>query len=535
MIRIRLHNDIPLKWSFFAKNELGERVPYSLEGKDIKVEMTDCRGGRIVVDPYVSGNYITWTFRGKVQKVLGAYDCTLYENFGLDGMKAIDKVRPFELVARQESIARRTIEGCCSTMEVEPIELVSDFSDIVSYESLADLPKINHIVLIGDRMPEELGIEPKHPYLSLERLRRYLYRVTFDSLPEDNGGDSPVAGGCSSYVRDGKLYSNLDWDYDNTASFIIRTRDFEGQSFIRGLDDGNLDDALIAQLPYRIHRGVNNYGIKLAAHILYNDWRWTGCGDKSINLTRLPFLILSRVRSMATIAADLDGVLDNLYCPEGLAELGYLLQVIVTDGTTTYAILPPTSEGQSYVIQDITVNPKLTNFRWVASAQVARTELQTRPTGVERWNIMPCPLEDLRFTLAYESPARLSEFIGLRGTTKDSTDAQLEAIYADARTEYLTRERDGKTWHTMESAVYGDRLEALYIQEGWSKNQIPATTEYVDKAEEELAKMCARIKGFSIGATLHLELSQFLSYVGNTIYITSPYASADSTTHKILI
>ena len=311
-----------------------------------------------------------------------------------------------------------------------------------------------------------------HPYLSLERLRKYLYRVSFDRLPEDNGGDNLPIGGCSSFVADGKLYSNLDWDYDNTASFIVRTKDFEGQSFVQGMDDGNLIDVMIAQLPYRVHRGVNNYGIKVAAHVLYNDWEWTGAGNKSINLTRLPFLVLTRVKSMATIASDLSGVLDNLCCPEGLAELGYLLQILVTDGTISYALLPPTEEGQAYVLQNITSNPKLANFRWVSRSTVERTDadIQTRPTGVERFNLMPCPLDNLRFTKAYESPDRLSEFIGLRGTTKDSTDAQLEAIYTDARAEYLTRERDGKTWQTMESVVYGDRMESLWIQENWGDN-----------------------------------------------------------------
>lgn len=175
---------------------------------------------------------------------------------------------------------------------------------------------------------------------------------------------------------------------------------------------------------------------------------------------------------MATIAQDLNGILNNLYAPDGLKALDYLLQILVTDGTTTYAIMPPVSEGQPYILQDITSNPKLTNFRWVASEQVERTELQRRPTGVERWNMMPCSLQDLRFTKAYESQDRLSEFIGLRGTTKDSTDAELFAIYEVARDLYLTRERDGKTWHTMESAVYGDRMESLSIQENWNDDCI---------------------------------------------------------------
>lgn len=326
-------------------------------------------------------------------------------------------------------------------------------------------------LLVHNVMKGDMGT---HPYISLERLRHYLYRVTFDSLPEDNGGEGAISGGCSSYVKDGKLYRNFDWNYDDAASFIVRTRDFEGVSTITGLNDGALNDSIIAQLPYRVVDGRNNHGIMVSTHVVFNDWEWTGSGERSVNLTRLPFLVLSRVKSMATIATDLDGILGNLYASEGLSAVGYLLQLLVTDGSTTYALLPPASNGQPYVLQDISGNPKLANFRWVDRAEVSRfdMDIQTRPTGIERFNAMPCPLENLRFTKAYEEDTRLSEFIGLRGTTKDSADEELEKIYVLARAEYLARARDGKTWQTMHSVVYGDGMEALFIQENWGDNCI---------------------------------------------------------------
>lgn len=354
-----------------------------------------------------------------------------------------------------------------------------------------EAPKDGHIYgrKNGDWEKVQDGGE-SHPYLSLERLRRYLYRVTFDQLSEDNGGDNAISGGCSSYVKDGKLYRNLDFKYDNAASFIVRTRDFEGMSFITGLNDGEMDDELIAQLPYRIVDGRNNSGIMVSTHVLFNDWSWTGSGERSISLTRLPFLALSRVKSMATIATDLADVLENLYASEGLQASGYLLQVLVSDGTTTYAILPPTSAGQSYVLQDITANPKLANFRWVLAAQVDREDmdLQARPTGIERFNAMPCALADLRFTKAYEDSDRLSEFIGIDGTTKASSDAELLAIYQLARAEYLDRHRDGETWQTMHSVVYGDKMEHLCIQENWSDDIVASgvSKEYVDGIFTEL-------------------------------------------------
>lgn len=309
-----------------------------------------------------------------------------------------------------------------------------------------------------------------HPYTSLERLRPYLYRMTFDSLPEENREKGFTIAGCSSYVQDGRLYRNLDFKYDNAASFIIRCRNFEGMSFITGLNDGDVTDELAAELPYRVVDGRNNHGIMVSTHVIFNDWFWGGTGRKNIPLTRLPFLILSRVRSMATILTDLEGVLDNLSLPPVLSQSGYLIQVLVTDGTTTYAVLPPIASNQPFVITNITSNPKMSNFRWVADEIVDRRNLQVHPTGVERWNMMPCPLAELQFTRAYQAPTRLSEFIGIRNTTKDSTDEQLLAIYEDARQAYLTRVRNGATWHTMHSVVYGDKMESLYIQENWNDN-----------------------------------------------------------------
>ena len=320
------------------------------------------------------------------------------------------------------------------------------------------------------------GSQGEHPYLSLERLCPYLYKVTFDAIPQDNGNNAPVGGGCSSYVRNGKLYRNFDFKYDNAASFIVRTKDFEGMAMLTGLNDGQMDDALIAQLPYRMVDGRNNEGIMVSVHLLFNDWEYTGAGQKSIPMTRLPFEVLSRVKSMATIGTDLADVLGNLSVGEAMGD--YLLQVLVTDGTTTYAVIPPTSDNQSYELVNATSYPKMSNFRYVARAEVSRydMDLQTRPTGIERFNAMPCPLEDLRFTLAYEEPDRLSEFIGIDGTTKDSSDAELEAIYELARAEYLVRQRDGVTWQTMHSVVYGEKMEALFIQEDWSRNLVSAGT-----------------------------------------------------------
>lgn len=157
IIKIRIGNDIPLIWKMYTQGESG-RVPYNLEGRDIKIEMTNCNGGRIAVTPEINGNAASWTFRGKEQKNLGEYILTFYENFGQDGMKALDKLKPFALVPWQEVIQSGVVQGATSTLEVSPIVIESNLGDTVSYLDLTDKPKINHIVLIGDKTLAELGI-----------------------------------------------------------------------------------------------------------------------------------------------------------------------------------------------------------------------------------------------------------------------------------------------------------------------------------------------------------------------------------------
>lgn len=316
---------------------------------------------------------------------------------------------------------------------------------------------------------EGSGSGESHPYISLSREGAYFFNVTFGTIPPETDINIPVGGGCSSYVADGKLCRNLDWDYSETASFHVICKGFEGMSFLGSLTDGNLNDRLIGQLPYHLNDGRNDYGIRVSSHVLYNDWEWQGTGN--IPLTKIPFLVLSQIHSLDNFAEQMSAILADVYAPSTLVNAEYLLQFLVTDGTTTYVIMPPTSSSGSYVVVDATANPKLTNFRWVEDETVTRFELQNRPTGVERWNMIPASLEDLRFTLAYEAPTRLSEFIGIRGTDKDSTDAELTAIYNEAHALYEERTRDGRTWQTMHSVVYSaDKIDHLWVQENYDRD-----------------------------------------------------------------
>lgn len=327
---------------------------------------------------------------------------------------------------------------------------------------------------LGPRGPKGEPGYMASPFLSLKRLAGYLYEMTFDKLPDYLNQNKISAFGCTSYVKDGKLYRNLDWNYGKTAEFKLLFKDVEGMGFIDGLNDGELEGKadILGQLPYRICDGCNISGIMVSTHVLFNDFNFKGTGSKSAPITLLPFKVLTTMTNVNTLSPEVNELLNNIKVSEG-ADL--LIQVLVTNGVTT-KLFTPKSDGSGYEYIDISSNPKVTNFKWVNRKIVQRTDsdIQKRPTGIERWNQLEdenISLEKLRFTLAYESSNRLSEFIGVNGTTKESSDADLMNIYNKAHEKYLKRTRNNELWQTVHSVIYSSNgFEKLNIQENYRRN-----------------------------------------------------------------
>ena len=385
------------------------------------------------------------------------------------------------------------------------------FSDTASAETAGDITYNKEETYASGTVGSKLQY---FDMFTLKRIRSFFYEVAFNSIPLFEDTDTTVSG-CSSYVQNGKLYRNLDWDYSSAISFKVQCNGFTGMAFLNRIEEDNLDEFLISQLPYHVSDGRNDDGIMVSTHVLFNDWNWHGDGE--IPMYLIPYTILTQVHSIDALAGTIQPVLNNLKSTPTLESAEYLLQFLVTDGTTTYAILPNTS-GRGYVIQDITSNPKLSNFRWVNKATVTRAELQRRPTGVERWNAMPTALSNLRFTKAYESPTRLSEFIGIRGTTKDSTDEELEAIYQIAHDKYSQRVRDSKTWQTMHSIVYSSNgIEELYVQEDFNVNYSGNSTNGGRTAAEIIYDPDAEYVEGTVGYVLN-ELSQQIAQLNNLLF-----------------
>lgn len=101
MERIRIGNDIELRWKIYTTDAEGVSSPYDLTGKTLEVSLFNAFAeGEVPLDFTTQENEITAIYRGKDQKVTGRYSIILRENNGADGMKTVDEHDAFELVCR---------------------------------------------------------------------------------------------------------------------------------------------------------------------------------------------------------------------------------------------------------------------------------------------------------------------------------------------------------------------------------------------------------------------------------------------------
>ena len=97
MEKIRLGNDIEMRWSIFTRDG-DNKVPYDLEGRALTLSVVN-RTGESEIEFFAEGNIVTGVFRGRDQKILGKHGVVLRENNGGDGMRTVGACDAFELVA----------------------------------------------------------------------------------------------------------------------------------------------------------------------------------------------------------------------------------------------------------------------------------------------------------------------------------------------------------------------------------------------------------------------------------------------------
>ena len=122
MKKIRINNDIPIRWSI-KRNSL----PEDFGGKQVAVRLLDKNGKAAMWNYHIEGDKIVGTFRGKDQDVTGVYRLELIENSGSDGMVVLDYLDAFSLVARLKNTTSTGVDDD-SSIGTNPVELTSEIT-----------------------------------------------------------------------------------------------------------------------------------------------------------------------------------------------------------------------------------------------------------------------------------------------------------------------------------------------------------------------------------------------------------------------
>lgn len=172
MDKIRLGNDIEMRWSIFTRDG-DNRVPYDLEGRALTLSVVN-RKGESEIEFFAEGNIVTGVFRGRDQKILGKHGVILRENNGEDGMRTVDACDAFELVACscEEALGSHgTIQLFHLTFDTTIGAITGTIDPILNYEAeQAEAErKANEIVRKAD---EEQRIENENQRNADETLRK---------------------------------------------------------------------------------------------------------------------------------------------------------------------------------------------------------------------------------------------------------------------------------------------------------------------------------------------------------------------------
>ena len=128
------------------------------------------------------------TFFGKDQTKIGNYRLTLWLNKGKVGQSVVDACDAFTLVACSCD------EGGDGDLDLEVVDVATASLDIgggsgggsgvSDYALLSNKPRINDIVLNGNKTAEELGLQPKGEYPSVEDVNKALAALA-QQIPTD--------------------------------------------------------------------------------------------------------------------------------------------------------------------------------------------------------------------------------------------------------------------------------------------------------------------------------------------------------------
>lgn len=216
------------------------------------------------------------------------------------------------------------------------------------------------------------------PYVSFEKIKNYLYNVTYVDLDYNFAKShflvsKPELGSCST-VRNGRWVGrNFDCKYSTNPEFVIRTPRNSGKYATLGVASNvpnlkepikEINEEAFKLLPFYTMDAINEYGLSISNLVVpMEKGQTTGTlpliekREEICNMMLLRFMI-DRFKT-AREAVDYVEKYVSVYSPQSLADAGYELHFMVSDKAETYSI---EFVDNTVVINNISEKPYMTNF-----------------------------------------------------------------------------------------------------------------------------------------------------------------------------
>lgn len=366
---------------------------------------------------------------------------------------------------------------------------------------------------------------------SFRKIEDYLYEADCplpnSELAEEHfrarfGKDAPPSAAgfaaCSVLNHDGLIGRAYDWKYDEAVTFVVHTP-ANGDRFAsvsicsspagitkESVEAHTVPASLWAVLPFYAVDGMNENGVTCSVCVVYGkgseDILWHGKEFCAVGAVRY---VLDRART----AEEGAGIIaSEAWMPDSAKLGGYSLHFMVTDEAHTFVV-------EDGVVIDITDDDTkvMTNFRLGSRSFLDETgyadvnkiaSYDPYGTGVERYNElvdyakfaseetgMREWLRGFVYSDAYReslltgSTPRPSDFAGTEISrdhfVKINETEAIKAWFKSAKIheKWVARERDGKFWQTVHSAVYdvASRMVSVVVQEGTAVHGFPIVRE----------------------------------------------------------
>lgn len=164
MKKIRIGKDIKIRWQVLIDGKIADPSVH-----DLTLELKDPFGANVYIpSPTLVDDMLETTFYGKDHKRVGYYRLTLWLNKGKEGQSVVDACDAFKLVLCSCD------EGGTGDLDLEVVDVATASLDVggssgggsgvSDYALLSNKPRINGIILNGNKTAEELGLQPKGDY-----------------------------------------------------------------------------------------------------------------------------------------------------------------------------------------------------------------------------------------------------------------------------------------------------------------------------------------------------------------------------------